>query len=423
MFKKVKESPLNYWEKSSYLLAIPEKEEEDLLKDSLERVAMIPGVEIKEKQLHAEKSLVTLRLVYENEEYEVGFYPGGVSVPEYYLNKNFYFSEEERKNLLKAHTSLTIYMKFHEDAKKSFHFQLKLAKALVPDLIGLLDESAEKMLPAKWVFMTAESKVPPNPKSLFTVQAVADKNNKVWLHTHGLCRCGIPELEILESDQENYQNHYNLITAYAMYLLDKKGDFDSFDKGVYIGHLINNHPVVVTSRLWTEGIKQYKHLKLGNLKDRQEGHNTKTNIIFLYKSEEDEKKGILSKVSIYDELWGENPLFFFSDEETERMKKLAYERFDCVKKAGENKENSVLLKIGLPLEEKGKFEHIWFELLEIKKDKLKAKLTQEPYDVSHMHTGDIGWYTKKDVTDWLIYTKDFVVSPDNAYLLEKSNNK
>ena len=338
-------------------------------------------------------------------------------------HKNFYFSEEERKNLLNAHTSLTIYMKFHEDAKKSFHLQLKLAKALVPDLIGLLDESAEKMLPAKWVFMTAESNVSPNPKSLFTVHAVADKNNKVWLHTHGLCRCGIPELEILESDQENYQNHYNLISAYAMYLIDKKGDFDQFEKGVYIGHLINDYPVVVTSRLWTEGIKQYKHLKLGSLKDRQDGHNTKTNIIFLYKSEEDEKKGILSKVSIYDELWGENPLFFFSDEETERMKKLAYERFDCVKKAGENKENSVLLKIGLPLEEEGKFEHIWFELLEIKKDKLKAKLTQEPYDVSNMHTGDIGWYTKEDVTDWLIYTKDFMISPDNAYLLENDINE
>lgn len=423
MFKKVKESPLNYWEESSYLLAIPKNEEEDLLKNSLEKIVSIPGVEIKEKQLHAEKRLVSLRLVYEEEEYEVGFYPGGVSVPDYYLNKNFYFTNEERKKLLNAHTSLTIYMKFHEDSKKSFHLQLKLAVALVPDLIGLLDESAEKMLPAKWVVMTAESNVSPNPKSLFTVQAVADKNNKVWLHTHGLCRCGIPELEILESDQENYQNHYNLICAYAMYLLDKKGNFDQFEKGVYIGHLINDNPVVVTSRSWTEGLKQYKRLGLGNLKDRQDGHNTKTNIVFLYKSAEDEKKGILSKVSIYDELWGENPLFFFSDEETERMKKLAYERFDCIKKAKENKENNVLLKIGLPLEEEGKFEHIWFELLEIKKDKLKAKLTQEPYDVLNMHTGDIAWYTKEDVTDWLIYTKDFMISPDNAYLLENNDNE
>ena len=56
MFKKVKESPLNYWEKSSYLLAIPEKEEEDLLKDSLERVAMIPGVEIKENNCMPKKA-------------------------------------------------------------------------------------------------------------------------------------------------------------------------------------------------------------------------------------------------------------------------------------------------------------------------------------------------------------------------------
>ena len=159
-------------------------------------------------------------------------------------------------------------------------------------------------------------------------------------------------------------------------------------------------------------------MKLGNLKDREGGHNTKTNIIFLYQSEEDEKKDILRKVSVYDQLWGENPLFFFSDEETSRMKNLALERFDYVEKAFKTKENSVLLKIGLPLKEKGKFEHIWFELLEIKGDKFLAKLTQEPYDVSTMHTGDEAWYTVEDVTDWIIYTKDFAINPDNVYLLE-----
>lgn len=418
MFKKIKEQPLNYWEEKSYMLVIPENADTDFLNNSFEAISNIENVEIKEKDFQAEKGIISLKLMYENEEYEVGFYPGGVSVPEYYLSKSFFFTPEEKEKLLKAQKSLTIFMKFSANPQKSFHLQLKLATAMVPDLIGVMDESAENMLPARWVFMAAESKVLPNPKSMFSVQAVAGKNKEVWLHTHGLTRCGIPELEILESDEANYQNHYNLISTYALYLLNKKNELENYEEGAYIGRLINGYPVVVTSRIWTEGIKEYKHLKLGNLKDRKGGHNTKTNIIFLYESEENEKNGRLSKISIYDKLWGDNPLFFFSDQETFRMKALAMERFDYVKEAFKNKDNTIIIKVGLPLKEKGKFEHIWFELLEIKDKKFKAKLTQEPYDVPNMHTGDEGWYTVDDVTDWIIYTKEFAVNPDNAYLLE-----
>lgn len=419
MFRKIKEAPLNYWEESSYMQVIPADESADFLNNCLIRISTIPNLEIKEKNFKVEKGFISLKLVYENDEYEVGVYPGGISVPEYYLSKSFFFTEEEKSAILKAQKSLTIFMKFNDDYKKSYQLQLKLAVAMVPDLIGVMDESAERMLPAKWVLMTANSKVLPNPKSLFTVQAIAGKNKEVWLHTHGLCRCGIPELEILQSNEVNYQNHYNLISTYALYLLNKKNQLENFEEGAYIGCLINGYPVVVTSRSWTKGIKEYKKLKLGNLEDRKEGHNTKTNIIFLYQCEEDENKGKLSKVSIYDELWGDNPLFFFSDEETFRMKELAMERFDYVKEAFKDKDNSILIKIGLPLTEKGKFEHIWFKLLEMKGKKFKAKLTQEPYDVKDMHTGDEAWYTVDDVTDWIIYTKDFSVNPDNAYLLER----
>lgn len=274
------------------------------------------------------------------------------------------------------------------------------------------------MLPAKWVNMAATSKVLPSSKDLFNVQAVTDPNGEVWLHTHGLCRAGISELEILDSNQEVYQQHYNLIITYAMYLIDRK-ERDYYYQGAYIGNLINGEPVVVTSIPWTKGIGEYKKIKLGNTKDRKNGHNSKTSIIFLYTSEEEEKNHILKKVSIYNEYWGQNPLFFFSDEETERMASLARERFSYVKEAIKDKDNQVLLKIGLPLKKKGKFEHIWFELLEIKGKKFKAKLTQEPYDIKNMHTGDEAWYTIDDITDWIIYTKTAAVNPSNAYLLEK----
>ena len=168
-----------------------------------------------------------------------------------------------------------------------------------------------------------------------------------------------------------------------------------------------------------DGILEYKKLKLGGAEDRKNGHNSKTSVIFLYTSEENENNGVLSKVSLYDELWGDNPLFFFSDEETNRMKELARERFQYVKEAFKNKDNAVLIKIGLPLKEEGKAEHIWFELLEMNEEKFKAKLTQEPYDIPDIHTGYEDWYTIEDVTDWIIYTKTCAVNPSNAYILEK----
>lgn len=417
MFRKIKEAPLNYWEEKSYMIIIPSNEEENFLSNSCERISKIENLEIKDKNFVVEKGYMSIKIVYDGEDYELGYFPGGVQVPEYYLSRGLYFTDEEKETLLKVTTAVTLFMKFGSNPKKSYHLQLKIAVAMVPDLIGVMDESAEKMLPEKWVKMNAKSNTPPNPNSLFTVHAVSGKDGKVWLHTHGLTRCGITELEILESDSVNYKNHYNLISSYATYLLDKKEDID-LEKGAYIGCLIDGSPVVVTCRPWTVGIKEYKHLKLGNLADRKTGHNTKTSIISLYLSEEDENKKILSKVSVYDKIWGDNPIFFISNEETLRMKSLARERLDFVKEAFKNKDNTILLKIGLPLEEKDKYEHIWFELLEIKENKFKGKLTQEPYQVEGIHTGYEDWYTKDNITDWVIYTKDFSINPDNAYLLE-----
>lgn len=415
---KIEESSLYYWEERSYMLVIPKDGEDDFFKNSIKGIEKLSGVDIKENNYSVEDNSMHLVLVYDNVEYKVGFFVGDVSVPESYLNKDFLFPERDKLAILNAKRALTVYMVFGADEKKSYQLQLRLALAMVPNMLGILDESAEKMLPAKWVKMTAESKVLPNPKDLFSVQAIVSDNKKVWLHTHGLCRCGITELEILESDVNNYQSHYNLLSTYAMYLLDNKQKIDIKDSGAYIGLLVNNQPVVVTCISWTEAIFKYKNLKLGGKDDRKNGHNSKTSVIFLYKSEDDEKNKILSKVNIYDDLWGENPIFFISDEETLRMKSLAMERFDYVKENFKNKENQIIIKIGLPLEKEGDFEHIWFELLEIRGNKFKAKLTQEPYNIPNMHTGDEGWYTKDDVTDWLIYTKDYSVNPDNAYLLD-----
>ena len=116
-------------------------------------------------------------------------------------------------------------------------------------------------------------------------------------------------------------------------------------------------------------------------------------------------------------------MFLFSNSETERMKKLAVERIPYMKMGFENKDNKVIVKIGLITDkeywkdDKPQREHIWFELKEVKEDSIVAELTQEPYYVSGIKTGDTGTYPFSDITDWLIYTKDGNITPDDAYRL------
>ena len=39
--------------------------------------------------------------------------------------------------------------------------------------------------------------------------------------------------------------------------------------------------------------------------------------------------------------------------------------------------------------------------------------------VSGMHAGDVGTYPYEDITDWLVFTEERRISPDDVYLLEK----
>lgn len=416
--EKLQEFPLGYWEKDSYMSVIPENGSITLDDRIFERVQKIDGVELKEKYNITDSEPGKMVIGYYGEDYEVRFYPMEFSLPQLYIRGNYYFSEDEIEKLKNAKFALTIFMKFGNDVKKSYHLQLKIATAIIPNIIGLMDESAEKIMPSRLVKMLAESKIEPSPTELYTVQAVTGDNDEVWLHTHGLCRCGLTELEILQSDRQNYNNHYNLISTFASYIIDKNDDFNPRENSAYIGMLSNGQPVVVTCKSWTTAIGEYEHLDLGGEKDRKDGHNSRTSVIFLYKSEKDEKSGKITKVSEFDDKWGDNPIFFISTSETNRMKAFAREKFDLLKKQALNKENQILIKVGLPVKpEEENFEHIWFELIEFDGDKFKAKLTQEPYNVPNMHTGDIGEYTVNDVTDWIIYTPKFTVNPGNCYLI------
>ena len=242
------------WEILSSLILIPYAGTSLDFDDGIRgRICSIEGINVTEFSIPTDKSSGKIKLTYEDEDYEIGFGWRDFSIPQINYYTNQFFTEEETKDITTTDHGLHLYMKFGKNPQRSYQLQIKIADKIMPDLAGIMDESAEKLLCARWVRQTAHSSVLPSPASLFNVQAVSSQSGEVWLHTHGLIRCGLTELEILQSDTENYHNHYAVISTFASYLIDHITDKIN---SAYIGCFYDNSPLVVTRLLWTEGLKQ-----------------------------------------------------------------------------------------------------------------------------------------------------------------------
>jgi len=422
----LKEAPLAYWEEFSHMLALV-PENYTITEDIFENIKAIDGIEIKEKSLPSEDYPGQIVLSYKGTDFDVRFYLGDFYAEEMYQWQLQYFTEEEKEQILNSKNALIVYMKFEGDAKICYHLQLKLVYAMVPEMVALCDESAERMLNKKWVELAVKSNVLPAPSSLYTVQAVYDEN-EVWLHTHGLCRCNLHEIEILDSNKKDYEAHYSLLSNYASRMID--GNYSNEDEEeIQLGIFYDRSPIVATSKKWIDALKYYPNVTLGGLEDRKESHNSKTNIIFLYENEEDYNNNIVSLPSKFTEKFVNNPMFFLSKEETARMSDLARERFSYVermlkKKQESNEDITIIIKLGLEtIDEEGNLdsenrEHIWFEALSMEGDNFKARLNQEPYNIPNLHEVDEGTYSIDYVSDWRIHTEKGAITPETVYLLD-----
>lgn len=403
----------------SQMLAVPAQysdiEEPRVL---LERLQKAEDFEVKFEE--TEQETMRLVIVRREETFLVELYPMDFTLPELYRCQHL-FPDVDVEAIQRAQYGLAVEMDFGVDALTSYHLQLKLIHTMLPDVLAVIDDSSEKILSGRWVALAAQSKVPPAPRYLYTAQAVSgDEDTCVWLHTHGMKRCGKPELEVLNSTRDNYQEHYNVLETLANRILE---DETAPEPGspYFLAYVAEGTPLVVTLIDWEEAVELYPPDMLGGRNDRQEGHNEDTCAIYVYPSQESAENRQFSSLYIYDSLLKGNPIFMISNRETARMRALALERISYFFDAALDKKNKLLVKIGLLVDQEHSTqendrEHIWFEVLKAKKGRIKARLTQEPYYIKELHEGHVGTYGPEDVTDWLIFTPERRISPDDVYL-------
>ena len=402
------------------MLAVPA--DADILDDlpqMIKRVKMAQDFQILFSDV--EDGILMLDVYYREEKYRVQVYPMEFSLPSFYRCQHI-FPDVDVDRLESAGLGLAVVMNFGSDPLESYHLQLKLCNALIPELLAVIDDSSEKILSGYWVALAAASMVPPAPRYVFTAQAVAGEDETVWLHTHGLNRCGLTELEVLNSTKETYQEHYNVMETLAKRLLEA-GESPEPGEPLYLARLSENTAVVATLVPWRRALKICGDDILGGLADRQEGHNGNTSAIFVYPSPDDYENKNYAPLSVYDDILANNPVYLFSLAETERMKALASERVSYLYRGFSDKRNHVLVKLGLTIDEEYRTEdnnkeHIWFELLGREEGQLNVRLTQEPYYIKDLHEGDEGKYPVSDMTDWIIYTPDGIITPDDVYIMD-----
>lgn len=408
-------------DRTSYMLAVPveekELEEPELL---AERIAGMSGVSVIKAELEDEQ--IVVELIYNDTLYCAKLYPREFSLPQLFRVQHF-FPDVDVAAVEERHVALSVELEFAGDALASYHLQLKMIDALFScGVLAVVDGSAEKILSGRWVSLAASSNVPPAPRYLFTVQAVCEEDrDDVWLHSHGLNRCGVTELEVLGSTRNNYNAHYQVIESMARRLLEMEKPLQPKEP-LFLARLSEKVLLVTTLLPWETAIHFYEEGILGGKEDRVDGHNEDTNCIFAYPSPEDLKQERMAPISIYDKILEENSIFMFSEAETARMKALAQERISYVKRAAGEKDIHILVKLGLKVDgdnpDGSQKEHIWFDLKEISDLSLKAELTQEPYYIEGLHKGDIGEYPVELITDWIICGPERRITPDDVYLLE-----
>lgn len=372
-----------------------------------------------------ERSRLLITIEINGHTYPVVVHPTEVQIPDF-IRMGHTFSQEEFQKLAQACVGLAVSMDYVGDCQECFYDQLQIIHTMVPDLLAVMDCPSEKLLSGKWVALAAKSKVLPAPRYLFTVQAILGDNGEVWLHSHGLKRCGLYELEILCSTEKDYNDHYRIIENHAIRLLEAEKPFEP-GEGVFLARMSQNDYLVTTAVPWKEALEYYPEATLGTSKDRDdEVHDEDTYVLMAYKSPMEERAKQYTKVQEFDALLNANPMFMVSTKETERMSALAAERISYMVRAAQNPDNRILLKIGLTIDKEHwngddpgtQREHIWFELKEVQGDSVVAELTQDPYYIAGLKKGAVGTYPFGAISDWLVFTKERRITADDAYLLD-----
>ena len=247
-----------------------------------------------------------IKIKYDGDEYNISFCIENFNINQNFFNLTHCISQKNIDALRKAPLGVMTSMIFGSSPVKSYFLQLKVLNCIAPDSAGIIDFSAEKIYSPIWANMACESSAAPSLTYIYSIQAVSDNKN-VWLHTHGLKRCGFLELEILASSKKNYISHSDMLNEMAISVISNNNLPNELEP-IFVASLPSGEVIVNTWLSYKKGIKMYEKNILGSGKNRKHFHDKNSALIFNYPNKSYYKKNTPVKISDLDDNFFNNPL-------------------------------------------------------------------------------------------------------------------
>lgn len=299
---------------------------------------------------------------------------------------------------------LGVGLKFGDDPLGDYHLQLRLLDAVAPTAVSMIDVDACVTRPGAWLRETAQRQTPPSPKSLYSIHQVFEEGRPgVWLHTHGLHRSGVIELEMLDVPEGQALAMAQLINVVAPLFIER--GVPEVDEVFEAGRALP-----LFWRPWERCVARLRNKALGGSADRQGSvHELPSGVLYaprrrflgLFGSD-------AASPVVYSAMLGDNPLLYVPTMETRRLEMLSRERFEdfrALQAAHAGQEKWVfLMKLGYPVDgaEDDSREHLWFEVHAIAGDRVDATLINAPYAVAQLTEGTRGIHDLSLMSDWTI---------------------
>ncbi|TNE92117.1 MAG: DUF4026 domain-containing protein [Deltaproteobacteria bacterium] len=317
-----------------------------------------------------------------------------------------WLSDVDQEAVRSSVAALGLVCQLADDVLFYFHLQIRLLDRLAPDAVAVLDWSAYQARPGLWLREAASTAVPPHPQDLWTIHAVHDeKSDLVWLHTHGLHRCGLWELDALPVPRQDVGLIGQLMNSAAKLWLDH--GMPSEDTPFLAGMHMELLWVPVDRALDIGG-----PMSLGGAADRDAIHREHRATLFV--------SDAYGRLDALLPVLHDHPVLYVSDTETERATALAVERLPRLRRILDLGGGvfQCVIKLAFPTDHSEGREHIWFNVHGFHDEEVDATCLNRPHDVSGLHEGSRDHYPLDMLSDWALVSPFGQMGPDRIALAE-----
>jgi len=331
------------------------------------------------------------------------------------------WSEGEREAAEAATWALSVEGRLEDPPLRSLRDQLGLALALgCEDAPAIWDESSLRLWPASSVRRMIGSKAGLGVHELASLHsivasaaAVGAETNKVWVHTHGLARAGVADLDAVLVPRSAQDPVGELLHATASLLLEHGTPAPGAPFPV--GEAME----VVLLRV-EDALARLPADAPGGGASRDEDHRESTRLVVAPATA---RGGGSPSLEPLVEAARKGP-FFRSSESTERMRLLARERWgEFVRLFHQHRSEPgfvFLVKVAYEPDrarerpDDSSREHLWIRVKAIEDDRIEGILESSPLDIAALKKGEAKWHDLERLTEWLVVTPAGRLRPDSA---------